>query len=359
MNLRENATNFVSGELNATVQKGSKLLYAKNALPWVEKYRPWTMEEIISHEDILKALSRLISLRRLPHLLFYGPTGSGKTTTALACARKIYASGSLKGNVLELNASDERGIDVVRYQIKDFSSTSQVFSRTSFKLVILDEADQMTSEAQAALRRVMEKYTCNVRFIILCNHVNKIISAIQSRCTRFRFGPLHRAQMFPRLTELLGKENVKYDEEGITAAIQVSGGDMRCCINILQGIALSYNEIRENYVYRCTGTTSSSTFQSVIKELLLKDFREAHQRLQQMVTNYGLSMLDIVRGFYSVLLRLELSDDVKAFLLEQLATHEHRLSQGGGEKINMASLVAIFQLAKEGSTQKTPVSIKI
>ena len=168
-------------------------------LPWVEKYRPKRLEDLISHEDILKTIKRFMDENRLPHLLLYGPPGTGKTSTILACARQLYKGKEFNSMVLELNASDDRGIGVVRNQIMNFASTRTIFSK-GFKLIILDEADAMTKDAQNALRRVMEKFTENVRFCLICNYLTKIIPAIQSRCTRFRFGPLTTTQMKPTPT---------------------------------------------------------------------------------------------------------------------------------------------------------------
>ena len=327
----------------------------RSPLPWVEKYRPQSIEDIIAHEDIMSALSKLISLQQVPHLLFYGPPGTGKTTTVLSCARLIYGPGSLKGNVLELNASDERGIDVVRHQIKDFASTSQVFSHVSFKLVVLDEADQMTSEAQAALRRVMERYTKNVRFCILCNHVNKLIPAIQSRCTRFRFGPLRKSQMMPRLVHILNEESISWEDRGVASAIRLSGGDMRRCINILQGTAMSFHEVTEDTVHRCTGAPSPKTISQAVEKMLGANFPEAHEEVMQLTSAHGLSTLDVVRESHHVVSRIEFSEPVKAFLLQRLATLEHQLAQGGSEKINLAALVGAFQIAKESAAQNMSI----
>ncbi|KAJ1538787.1 Replication factor C (RF-C) subunit, partial [Nowakowskiella sp. JEL0078] len=201
-------------------------------LPWVEKYRPSTLDDLISHTDIISTITKFIDENKLPHLLFYGPPGTGKTSTVLACARRLYGN-RLNSFVLEMNASDDRGIDAVREQIKNFASTKTVFS-SGFKLIILDEADAMTQVAQAALRRIIEKYTRNVRFCIICNYVSKIIPAIQSRCTRFRFGPLKEEQIRPRLQYVIESEGVNITKEGVNALLKLSMGDMRKSLNILQ-----------------------------------------------------------------------------------------------------------------------------
>ena len=198
----------------------------KANLPWVEKYRPNALEELISHEDIVRTIRKFISQDKLPHLLFYGPPGTGKTSTILACAKEIYSPKQFNSMVLELNASDDRGIGVVRGQILSFASTRTIFN-SGYKLVILDEADAMTNDAQNALRRIIEKFTDNVRFCMICNYLSKIIPALQSRCTRFRFGPLQDNQILPRLEHVADSEKVEVTEDGKRALIDLSGGDMR------------------------------------------------------------------------------------------------------------------------------------
>jgi replication factor C subunit 3/5 len=202
------------------------------SLPWVEKYRPKDMSDLVSHEEIISTITRLIDAGKLPHLLLYGPPGTGKTSTILACAHNMYGK-SFSSMVLELNASDERGIDVVRDQIKEFASTRQMFTSAP-KLIILDEADAMTNAAQFALRRVIEKYTKNARFCLICNYASKIIPALQSRCTRFRFAPLEPAQARERLAIVAEAEHCVATPDGLDACVTLGTGDMRKCLNILQ-----------------------------------------------------------------------------------------------------------------------------
>ena len=181
--------------------------------PWVEKYRPQSLQEVVSHEDIVRTLDTFLSQGMLPHLLFYGPPGTGKTSTVLACARRLYRPREFASMVLELNASDDRGIGTVRGAILSFASTRTIFS-SGFKLVVLDEADAMTRDAQNALRRIMERYTDNVRFCLVCNCLHRIIPAIQSRCTRFRFGPLDPAQMLRCVRQVAESEGVPLSDSG-------------------------------------------------------------------------------------------------------------------------------------------------
>ena len=181
--------------------------------PWVEKYRPVSLADIASHEEIIRTLETFLSQGMLPHLLFYGPPGTGKTSTVLACARRLYRPRELASMVLELNASDDRGIGIVRGAIHSFASTRAIFS-SGFKLIVLDEADAMTRDAQNALRRIMERYTENVRFCLLCNCLHRIIPAIQSRCTRFRFGPLAPELMTRCVRNVADKEGIPLSDSG-------------------------------------------------------------------------------------------------------------------------------------------------
>ncbi|TMW42020.1 hypothetical protein DOY81_012902 [Sarcophaga bullata] len=211
-----------------------------NRMPWVEKYRPAKLDDLISHEEIISTINRFISQKQLPHLLFYGPPGTGKTSTILACAKQLYTPAQFKSMVLELNASDDRGIGIVRGQILNFASTRTIFSGT-FKLIILDEADAMTNDAQNALRRIIEKYTENVRFCVICNYLSKIIPAVQSRCTRFRFAPLTPEQILPRLDKIITLENLNVTEDGKKALMTLSKGDMRKVLNVLQSTSMAHD----------------------------------------------------------------------------------------------------------------------
>ena len=218
----------------------------------VEKYRPTTLEEVSGHQDIIATINKFVDSNRLPHLLLYGPPGTGKTSTILALARRIYGAANMRQMVLELNASDDRGIDVVREQIKTFASTKQIFSLAGsggggasakaggggsiagFKLIILDEADAMTNTAQMALRRIMEKYTANTRFCIIANYSHKLSPALLSRCTRFRFSPLKEDNIRWLVEKVVEEESVRIGGEAVDALVKLSKGDMRRALNVLQ-----------------------------------------------------------------------------------------------------------------------------
>ncbi|KAJ3096385.1 hypothetical protein HDU97_005930 [Phlyctochytrium planicorne] len=292
----------------------------EEALPWVEKYRPTEMEELISHDDIIKTLTRFIDESKLPHLLLYGPPGTGKTSLILACARRLYGP-KFRSMILELNASDDRGIDVVREQIKNFASTKKIFS-SGFKLIILDEADAMTQIAQNALRRIVEKYTSNVRFCIICNYVSKIIPALQSRCTRFRFRPLQEEHIRGRLDLVINAEGVNITDDGRKAILRLSGGDMRRTLNVLQAVHAAYDVVNEENVYACVAAPMPREIMKIAEWMFNEEFDEALSRVSALKLEKGLALSEIIAELHNTIAAMELPSNVRAYLLSKLAEFE-------------------------------------
>ncbi|KAK0526825.1 Subunit of heteropentameric Replication factor C (RF-C) [Tilletia horrida] len=350
-------------------------------LPWVEKYRPTSLDELVSHKEITStdaqhdtktlldpAVERFIEKNRLPHMLFYGPPGTGKTSTVLAMARKLYGPQYKKMTLeltqhapsyaYQLNASDDRGIDVVREQIKTFASSRDLFSKPgSFKLIILDEADAMTTAAQGALRRVIEQYTRNVRFCIICNYVNKIIPAIQSRCTRFRFSPLETDQVKKRLDYVVANEDCKITPEGMTALLKLTKGDMRRALSVLQACHAAYSDdgngrIDEEAVYNCTGNPRPADVRSMVHSMMKDEFTTAYNNVSAMKLAKGMALADLITGVFDELDAVDFSPEGRIFLLDHLAHTEHRLSTGGSEKIQLTALVGAVQIAVALSQKK-------
>ncbi|ESO97856.1 hypothetical protein LOTGIDRAFT_152961 [Lottia gigantea] len=314
-------------------------------LPWVEKYRPNKLDDLISHADIINTISKFVKEERLPHLLFYGPPGTGKTSTILAVAKQIYSPKEFNSMVLELNASDDRGIGIVRGQILSFASTRTIF-KSGFKIVILDEADAMTNDAQNALRRVIEKFTENTRFCIICNYLSKIIPALQSRCTRFRFGPLTTDQMVPRLEYVIAQEAIKVSSDGMKACVTLAQGDMRKALNILQSTSMAYDEVNEDNVYTCVGHPLRRDIESIVNWILNENFTTAYKNLLEIKTAKGLALQDVLSEIHQYVHRIELPMKVKLHLLEKMADIEYRLASGTSEKIQMSSMIAAFQSAR-------------
>ncbi|CAN1234377.1 Replication factor C subunit 5 [Linum perenne] len=340
--------------------KGKSIAVAGNstnpntkATPWVEKYRPQSLDDVAAHRDIIDTIERLTNEKRLPHLLLYGPPGTGKTSTILAVARKLYGSDYRK-MILELNASDDRGIDVVRQQIQDFAS-SQSFSfgyllccqtLSSVKLVLLDEADAMTKDAQFALRRVIEKYTKNTRFALICNHVNKIIPALQSRCTRFRFAPLDPVHVSGRLRHVIEAERLDVTETGLAALVRLSNGDMRKALNILQATQMASPHITEEAVYLCTGNPLPKDIEQICFWLLNESFVDSFKRIAEMKNRKGLAIVDIVREVTMFVFRIKMPSDVRVKLINDMADIEYLLTFGCSDKLQLGSLVASFTGAR-------------
>ncbi|EOA35291.1 hypothetical protein CARUB_v10020461mg [Capsella rubella] len=337
------------------------------ATPWVEKYRPQSLDDVAAHRDIIDTIDRLTNENKLPHLLLYGPPGTGKTSTILAVARKLYGP-KYRSMILELNASDDRGIDVVRQQIQDFAST-QSFSlgKSSVKLVLLDEADAMTKDAQFALRRVIEKYTKSTRFALIGNHVNKIIPALQSRCTRFRFAPLDPVHVSQRLKHVIDAEGLNVSENGLAALVRLSNGDMRKALNILQSTHMASKQLTEEEkkestilqsthsmseeitaeaVYLCTGNPLPKDIEHICDWLLNKSFAESYKKISEIKTRKGLAIVDIVREVTMFVFKIKMPSDVRVQLINDLADIEYRLSFGCNDKLQLGAIISTFTHAR-------------
>ncbi|XP_013102568.2 replication factor C subunit 5 [Stomoxys calcitrans] len=319
-------------------------------IPWVEKYRPSKLDDLISHEEIISTINRFINQKQLPHLLFYGPPGTGKTSTILACAKQLYTPAQFKSMVLELNASDDRGIGIVRGQILNFASTRTIFSGT-FKLIILDEADAMTNDAQNALRRIIEKYTENVRFCVICNYLSKIIPAVQSRCTRFRFAPLTPEQILPRLDKIVEMENLNVTDDGKKALMILSKGDMRKVLNVLQSTSMAFDVVNEDNVYTCVGHPLRRDIERILETLLsCKSFEQAYDDIQSIKSVKGLALEDILTELHLFIMRLELPMSVMNKIIIKMAAIEERLAKGCTEGPQTTALIAAFFIHRDHVT---------
>lgn len=314
--------------------------YKENNLPLIEKYRPKSLKDMVSHEEILNTINLFLEKKNIPHFLFHGPPGTGKTSCILAIARMLYGD-NFKKNTLELNASDDRGISVVREKIKEFCNTLNISSKASVKLVILDEADMMTSVAQNALRRVIEKYTKNVRFCLICNQVSKIIPAIQSRCMRFRFSPLKKEQCAERIKMICETEKIQIDTITIDKIIEIGRGDMRKILNIVESTYMSFGVVNVDSVYACTGLPSEYQIDFLIKTSFENNFASAYQIIQDYKISNGFSMTDLV---IEVLKKVRKNDSIdskaKIALYKKFQKMDYLNNMGGNEKIILTNLIA-------------------
>jgi replication factor C subunit 3/5 len=326
-------------------------LSTKSNLPWTEKYRPDQIVNIISHKEILNTLSTLMEKNNFPHVIFYGPPGTGKTTTILACAKEMFGP-SYSNMVLELNGSDDRGINVVREQIKDFSQ-SDLFSNEIFnvnkknhKLVILDEADSMTYDAQFALRRVIETYTSTTRFCLICNYSTKIIPSLQSRCITFRFSPIPHAEHISHIKKIVELESMNVNDQVVHEIIRLSDGDMRKSLNVLQSLFMTCGSkpIDMASLYKNIGYPLPEEKQEIINKILTLDLASGFEFVKKIELDKSLSLNDILNDLVTYILTHKVFTPIKkARILAGLGEIEHYLSGNVNSSIQLGAIISVIK----------------
>ena len=313
---------------------------------WIEKYRPKILSDVVGQDAVVSRLKSYVETGNMPHLLFTGKPGVGKTASAVSLTREMFGE-TWRENFIELNASDERGIDVVRHKIKNFSRIAPM-GDAEFKIIFLDEADALTSDAQSALRRTMEQYSSNCRFILSCNYSSKIIEPIQSRCAVYRFGPISMDAVEDRILHIAQVEGLNISEDGVKALKYVSQGDMRKAINAMQSASMIGEVIDESTIYQITATARPEEISDLIMTAYRGDFYKAREKLDMFLTDHGLSGEDIVGQMYRAMFDQEsIPDKEKVALMDVMGEIDFRISEGANEHIQLVALLAHF--TQEGS----------
>jgi replication factor C small subunit len=313
---------------------------------WAEKYRPKKLNDMMNQTEIVSRLESFVKNRNVPHCIFAGPPGTGKTTAALCLTHDLYGDG-FREHLMELNASDERGINVVRETVKTFARIKSI-GEIPYKILILDEADNMTGDAQQALRRTMEKFTETCRFILIANYSGKIIEPIQSRCAPFRFTYLSKEDQDKYLKGIAEKEKVKLLDKGLEAIFEVSGGDLRRAINTLQAAASLGKPIDNETVYSVIGRANPADVRGMLDLAMKGDFIGSRDKLRDMILKYGVAGSDIIRQIHIEIFRMkDVPEPWKVKLADVIGEVDFRLVQGSDEEVQLSALLA--RLVEAGS----------
>jgi replication factor C small subunit len=315
---------------------------------WTEKYRPSKFLEIVGQDDIIKRVKALTDSMNIPHLLLAGPAGTGKSTLALVVVKDLFKN-TWKENYLELNASDERGINIVRDKVKNFARTKSL-GNIPFKIIFLDEADALTPEAQQALRRTMENYSATCRFIMSCNYSSKIIDPIQSRCAIFRFKLLEKKDIEKVVMKITQNENLSINPETIEMLYEASEGDCRKCINLLQSTAAISPNITSELILTMISNARPKDIKVVLDYAIAGDFENSREKLLDVMLRESISGQDVIKSIQKEIWNLPVEPEVKVRLIEKTGEAEFRIVEGSDPFIQLQALLASFVLAGLGKS---------
>ncbi len=311
-------------------------------LPWTEKYRPKKLGEVIGQPLIIDRLKAFVKNKNFPNMIFAGPAGVGKTTCAVAMANDLY-NGELVGAFQELNASDSRGIDVIRGEVKEFAKTISI-ADVPIKIIFLDEADALTSDAQHALRRTMERFSAQTRFIFSANYPSKLIEPIQSRCIVFRFKQLTEEDMRAYVKRIAKGEVLEVDDKAIEALIYVSDGDLRKLTNVLQSCALQDTMIKESDVYTVAARARPKEIASMLRFAMDGDFKTAKNDLDVLLIRHGMNAEDVLLQCYREVQNLNIDEKKKLKAISVFGEANFRIVEGANERIQMEAMLANLAL---------------
>lgn len=316
----------------------------KDFTSWVEKYRPLNLDEITAQTEVIQSLKKVLKTKNLPHLIFFGPSGCGKTSTILALSKELFGEKIYNDRVIELNASDERGINVIRDKIKKYAKKAINPNENAppWKIIILDEADNMTSDSQFALRRIMEEYSKLTRFCIICNYHNKIIDPINSRCALFRFKPIKENEIFNKLKDISEKENLIISDDFLNQIIKYSRGDLRKAINFLQKCKNQYgNILKQDMLNEISGIIPIDKFNELIDAIISKNSKIIDKVIMDLV-NAGYSLVNQINFFDNYIKNSDNASNIKSLLSLKLTEIDNNLLKGGDEYIEFMRLAYDF-----------------
>jgi replication factor C small subunit len=318
-------------------------------LPWTEKYRPKKLSEVIGQSLIVDRLKSFVEKGNFPNMIFAGTAGVGKTTCAIAMANELYGK-DITNAFKELNASDARGIDVIRGEVKEFAKTISM-AKVPIKIIFLDEADSLTADAQHALRRTMEKFASETRFVLSANYASKIIEPIQSRCVVFRFKPLNEDNIKKYIERIVGGEGLEIDEKAINALVYTGDGDLRKVTNILQSAAMQSTKITETSVYDIAAKAKPKEINSMLKYAIDGDFENARNELYNLILKHGLGAEDIILQCYKEVPNMNMDERAKLNIMSDLGEYDFRIVEGANERIQLEAMLAHLALLKSGGAK--------
>jgi replication factor C subunit 3/5 len=323
-------------------------------LPFVEKFRPSTLDEVVSHNNIINNLKNFIKIHNIPHLLFYGPPGTGKTSTIEAFVTELYGIENVEYMTMNINASEERGIEIVRNKIKDFVINKPIYNSSKnspiYKFVILDEADAMTIDAQAMLKQVIEVYTYNARFCLICNSIKKINSAIQSRCSIFKFAPLDFNSIKKKIKHVSNEYDLKINNDGIHTLCKISNGDMRKIMHMLQVISISHKNITSNIISSINNYPTAKEINKIFIILNESNLNTSFITIKNLLIKNGYSLINIINELVDIIIQKLIKNKIdkykSIFILSKLRNVNINILDTGSSDIQIYNIISIFILSR-------------